>query len=127
MANNNPKIDKLIDNSKQKSKITKQKAEEALKKMIKKQMKINFNSVSEEAHVSKSFLYKDKDLRARIETLRSQQEGLPSPRQVKRNMSNESKDVIIATLRKKIEKLEDENKKLKNQLQKDLNDFYKEL
>ncbi|MGG4177973.1 DUF6262 family protein [Virgibacillus pantothenticus] len=46
--------------------------------MIKKQLYINFNSVAEQAKVSKGFLYKNHRLHSRIETLRKQQEGLSS-------------------------------------------------
>lgn len=41
--------------------------------MIKKQIKINFNSVSAESGVSKAFLYRNTELRERIEKLRNQQ------------------------------------------------------
>lgn len=127
MPNYNPNTKALIDYSKRKTSNTQKKVEEALKRMIKRQMKINFNSVSEEASVSKGFLYKDEELRHRIETLRKQQDGLSSPKQVKRNMSDKSKDVLIASLRNRIEKLEEENKRLKKQLQKDLGQFYKQI
>ncbi|MEZ2660173.1 DUF6262 family protein [Aneurinibacillus aneurinilyticus] len=53
-------------------------------------MKINFNSVSEESRVSKAFLYRNTELRDQIATLRKQQEGSPSIKQVKRNMSDAS-------------------------------------
>jgi hypothetical protein len=92
--------------------------------MIKKQMKINFNAVAEEAGVSKSFLYKYKDIRERIEILRQQQEGLESPRQVKRNMSDQSKDVIVASLKKRNKELDEENKELKKQIKVGFSDFY---
>lgn len=60
-----------------------QKVEEAIKRMIKKQMKINFNSVSTESGVSKAFLYRNSELRDRNETLRKLQEGLPSINKLK--------------------------------------------
>lgn len=116
MSNENPNTEGIIKHAKLKTEKTIQKVEEAIKKMIKKQLKINFNSVSAESGVSKAFLYRNTELRDRIETLRKQQEGLPSIKQVKRNMSDSSKDVIIASLRKRVKDLENENKDIKEQL-----------
>lgn len=50
--------------------------------------------------VSKAYLYKNQELRERIETLRKQQEGLPSHKQVKREMTDASKDVLIVAKNK---------------------------
>ncbi|MFI8710691.1 DUF6262 family protein [Brevibacillus brevis] len=127
MANNNPNTEAIINHAKAKTEATKKKVDNALKLMIKKQMKINFNSVSEESGVSKGYLYKNSELRHRIETLRLQQEGLPSPRFVKRNTSESSKDVLIAILRKKVEDLTKENKKLKQQLKIHFGTIYEKI
>jgi predicted translin family RNA/ssDNA-binding protein len=51
------------------------------------------------------------------ETLRKQQDGLPSPKQVKREMTEASKDAVIAAKNKRIKDLKDENKILKHELQ----------
>ena len=95
--------------------------------MIKQKEKINFNSVSVKSGVSKPFLYKYTEIRSRIETLRKQQEKLDSPTQVKRNMTDSSKDVVIESLRKKVKHLEEENKKLKEQLKVDWAAVYNEI
>ena len=79
---------------------------------------INFDSVSEETNVSKSYLYNNKAVRQRLEGLREQQKGLPSPRQVKREMTDANKDVVIAAKNKQIKELEAENKRLKEELKK---------
>ncbi|MDD3438192.1 MAG: DUF6262 family protein [Clostridiaceae bacterium] len=91
------------------------KVNEAIQRLIKAKAKINFNSVSAEAGVSKAYLYKNADVRARVDLLRKQQEGLPSPGQVKREMSGNSKDVLIAAIRQKIKRLEEENEHLKQE------------
>ena len=70
--------------------------DDAIQRLIKNKGKVNFNSVSEESGVSKAYLYTHPDIRDRIETLRKQQEGLPSPKQLKREMTDASKDVVIA-------------------------------
>lgn len=89
--------------------------------------RINFNSVSKEAGVSKATLYNNKDFRSRIETLRNQQSQVPTPKQVKREMNESNKDALIASLKRKNKKLEDENKKLREQLKVAYADIYKKL
>ena len=101
--------------AKQRKLETAEKVDEAIQRLIKTKAKINFNSVSMEAGISKAYLYKNADLRTRIDALRKQQEGLPSPGQVKREMSNNSKDVLIAAIRQKIKTLEEENTRLKQE------------
>jgi cell shape-determining protein MreC len=101
--------------------------ESTIKEMIKQQMKINFNSVSTKSGVSKPFLYKYSEIRSRIETLRKQEENLETPKQVKRKMTEQSKDVIIASLRKRNKLLEEENKRLKEQLKVDWAAIYNEI
>ncbi|OME83104.1 transposase [Paenibacillus sp. FSL A5-0031] len=127
MANHNPNITGINKYSKEKTKSAIGKVDEALKNMIRRQMYINFNSVSEFSGVSKGFLYKNPDLRKRIEMLRKQQDGLPSAKQVKRNMSDNSKDVIIASLKQRVQKLEKENSELKKQLKIQFGDLYKKI
>ncbi|PGS46042.1 DUF6262 family protein [Bacillus sp. AFS041924] len=127
MANKNPNTEPLLRSIEDKKQKTKQKVEYTIKEMIKQKEKINFNSVSAKSGVSKPFLYKYSDIRSRIETLRMQEEKLDTPKQVKRNMTEQSKDVIIASLRKKIKHLEDENKKLREQLRVDWAAIYNEF
>src|SRR5690625_4624760 len=127
MANKNPNTEPLLRSIEDKKQKTRQKVERTIKEMIKKQEKINFNSVSVKSGVSKPFLYKYSDIRSRIETLRKQEEKLDTPNQVKRNMTDHSKDVIIASLRKKVKHLEDENKQLMERLKFDWAAIYEEI
>ncbi|WP_440603523.1 DUF6262 family protein [Bacillus sp. GB_SG_008] len=106
---------------------TYQRVDEAIKRLIKANETINFNSVSKEAGVSKATLYNNKDFRSRIETLRNQQSQVPTPKQVKREMNESNKDALIASLKRKNKKLEDENKKLREQLKVAYADIYKKL
>ncbi len=106
---------------------TAKKVDEAIQRLVKNKDRINFNSVAEEASVSKAYLYTNQEIRQRIENLRKQQEGLPSARQVKREMTDASKDAVIAAKNKKIKELEDENKRLKEELQKLRGKFYDSL
>ena len=127
MANQNPNTEALLQSIEEKKQKTKQKVESTIREMIKQKEKINFNSVSVKSGVSKPFLYKYSEIRSRIETLRKQEEKLDSLNQVKRNMTNSSKDVVIESLRKKVKHLEEENKKLKEQLKVDWAAIYNEL
>ena len=97
---------------------TAKKVDDAIQRLIKTKAKINFNSVAIESGVSKAYLYKNADLRTRIDILRKQQEGLPSPGQIKREMSDKSKDVLIAVIREKIKKLEKENEQLRQEAER---------
>ena len=72
-------------------------------------------------------LYDNKDIRERIETLRYQQSQVPTPSQVKREMNDNNKDAIIASLKRKIKRLEEENKQLKEQLKVNYAEIYKQL
>src|SRR5690625_568064 len=107
MANKNPNMGPLLKSIENKRQKAFQKVEDTIKVMIKQKQKINFNSVAEKSGVSKSFLYKYSDIRNRIKTLRKQEEGLETPKQVKREMTEQSKDVIIASLRKRNKALEE--------------------
>lgn len=127
MANKKPNTGPLLRSIEEKKQKTILKVESTIKEMIKQQMKINFNSVSTKSGVSKPFLYKYSEIRFRIETLRKQEENLETPKQVKRKMTDQSKDVIIASLRKRNKLLEEENKNLKEQLKVDWSAVYNKI
>lgn len=110
-----------------KSEETLKKVDQAIRLLIKNKERINFNTVATTAQVSKSFLYNNKQVRERIEFLRNQQEQVKSPKAIKRNMSNESKDATIEILRERIKKLEAENKRLKEDNKRLLGIKYSEL
>jgi len=129
MANNTPKNNtgNLLKHSQTKSRISHEKVDLAIRKMIKNKELINFNSVAAAANVSKPFLYNNKEIRERIETLRKQQQNVNNPKDVKRNMSDQSKDALIEILRMKIKDLELKNKELTKQLQHYLGNFYEQM
>lgn len=107
--------------------ITQEKVDKAIQRLIKSQKAINFNSVSSESGVSKKTLYDNKSFRERIETLREQQSHVPTPAQVKREMNDNNKDALIASLKRKIKKLEEENKQLREQIKVNYAEMYKKL
>ena len=112
---------------KERKAITQQKVDDAIKRLIKAQQAINFNSVANESGITKATLYNNLDIKERIEGLRLQQSKVPTPSQVKREMDNNNKDAIIASLKRKIRRLEDENKQLKAQLKITYSDIYKHI
>ena len=107
--------------------ITQEKVDKAIQRLIKAQKAIYFNSVANESGITKKTLYDNKDIRERIEILRYQQSQVPTPSQVKREMNDNNKDAIIASLKRKIKRLEEENKELKEQLKVNYADIYKQL
>jgi len=97
---------------------TAEKVDQAIRRLIRANEDINFNSVSKESGVSKASLYNHADIRQRIDSLRRQQSEAPTQKQVKREINDASKDAIIETLKRKIKALESENKELREQMKK---------
>lgn len=110
----NINVDGLIRHAETKKKQTIEKVDLAIRKIITSKGSINFNSVSQTSGVSKSYLYKNAEIRERIEELRKQMNN--SAKFLKKEMTESSKDIIIAAKNKKIHDLEKENKSLKEQL-----------
>ncbi|MBZ9686783.1 DUF6262 family protein [Clostridium estertheticum] len=108
---------------------THKKFDEAIQKLIKINKTINFNSVSLEAGLTKATLYNNADIRERVETLRHQQAQVQvhTPAQIKRAMDENNKDAIIASLKRKMKKMEEENKQLKKQVKISYGDIYKSI
>lgn len=59
---------------------TLEKVDQAIKRLLRANKSINFNSVSEESGVSKASLYNHSDIRERIESFRRQQSQAPTPK-----------------------------------------------
>lgn len=106
---------------------TSQKVDKAIQRLVRANEPINFNSVASEAGVAKATLYNNRELRDRIESLRQQQAQVPTPKQVKREIDENNKDAIIASLKRKIKKLEEEKKQLREQLKFAYADVYKQI
>ncbi len=106
---------------------THQKVEQAIERLMKVHKSINFNSVANESGITKSTLYNNKDIRKRIEEIRLNQSKVPTPSQVKTEMDENNKDAIIASLKRRIKKLDEENKELREQLKISYADIYKKI
>lgn len=99
MSNKNPNTTKIVELAKQKSYVTEKKVFATIKSMVKDKKVINYNSVSKESNVSKSFLYKNDGIRKKIDMFRNNQTQLKSIVNHKPNTSDTSKDIIIESLK----------------------------
>lgn len=106
---------------------TRKKVDETIRFLIKNGKPINFNSVANESGVAKATLYNNSDIRERIELLRQQQVQAPTASRARKQIDENNKDAIIESLKRKIKKLESENKKLNDQLKVAYGDIYKSI
>lgn len=113
---NNRNTEGLKKHANKKSFLAKEKVDNAIQRLIKDQGTINFNTVAIQANVTKAYLYNNKKIRARIEKLREQQGGSIKKQTSKVNMTESSKDILIASKNKRLKLLEEENQLLKEQL-----------
>ncbi|MGG0570063.1 DUF6262 family protein [Priestia flexa] len=127
MSNKNPNTSKIVELARQKSLDTEKRVFSTIKSLIKNKRVINYNTVSQESNVSKSFLYNNEGIRKKIDMLRNEQANLKKVINHRPNTSEKSKDVIIESLKFKIEHLEKENKELKEALKAKYSEFYKSL
>jgi hypothetical protein len=119
----------LTAHAKQRSEEKRKRVDEAITRLLQEQQAINFNSVAKAADVSKAYLYGQPLLRERIEALR-QQEGEQALRaRIARTAgkSDASKDLVILAKDRRIKELEEENRRLKKDLQVALGRAYERL
>jgi len=107
----------LNEYAKNKTKITLEKVDKAIRELSLGEQKINFNSVCNLSGVSKTFLYNNAEIKKRIEELRDMQTEKVIKHRLKYDKTDKSKDIIIMAKDKKIKGLQEENRKLKEQLE----------
>lgn len=93
------------------------KALDAVKELQLEKKPVNFNSVHKRSKISKSFLYEDSEIRITIEQCREHETNKSAVRHEKYDKTSRSKDVIIKAKDKRIAKLEEENGKLRCELE----------
>ena len=96
---------------------TRKKALDTIREMQMESEPVNFNSVRNRSGISKNYLYNEPETRKSIEECRQQEKSKPTARQAKYDKTSQSKDVIIQAKEKRIAKLEEENRKLKHELE----------
>ncbi len=111
-------IDGLRTHAQQKAIDTARRAEAAIAHLLKEQRPVNFKTVAETAGISTAWLYGNEALKQRIIHLRTQQMPAVQVKISQREQaSSASKDAMIAALRQRIKKLEEENRVLKKQVE----------
>lgn len=116
MSNPNPNTVNMLEYSRLRTEQAINKFHVTISQMLKDNIPVNFNSVSDHAGISKRFLYSHADIKEKIIKLRS----LPTSKQfhsVKAPLNESSKDVIISRQKLKIQSLNEEISKLRNELQ----------
>lgn len=88
----------------------------AIKELKSRGEPINFNTVHIESGASKSYLYKTPEIRETIEVERSAAAARAGAWHKKYDRTSRSKDVVIEAKDKRIAKLEDENRQLRQEL-----------
>ncbi|WP_373545616.1 DUF6262 family protein [Chamaesiphon sp.] len=106
------KIEALQEAAALKAQEATERVEKALERMLKQNQKINFQTISHSANVSTAYLYKYPELKNRIITLRDQQKNQAKPKQAP-IASDNSKTVIINTLREETKRLRVEMSELR--------------
>jgi hypothetical protein len=119
----------LVANAHQRKEEKRQRVEEALTRLLREHQLVNFNSVAKVAGVSKTYLYSQPQLRDRIEALRQQEREQTVRERVARptGKTDAAKDLVILAKERRIKELEEENRKLKQQLKAALGKVYDQL
>ena len=90
---------------------------EAIETLKKQNEPVNFSTVQKKSGVSKHYLYEHDEIRTMIEAARSEEAERASAWHKKYDRTSKSKDVLISAKGKRIAKLEEENQKLKRELE----------
>jgi Family of unknown function (DUF6262) len=119
----------LAAHAKQRSEEKQKRVDEAITRLLQEQQAINFNSVAKAAGVSKAYLYSQPRLRGRVEALRQQETEKVVRERVVRTAgkTDASKDLVILAKERRIKELEEENRRLKKDLQVALGKAYDRL
>lgn len=96
--------------------LTERKASDAIDCLLKEKRPVNFKQVAKLSGISAATLYKHENIKQRIIALRNHPSIQTSAKNSKADVSESGKDAIIASLKRRIEKLERDNHLLRNQL-----------
>lgn len=88
----------------------------AIKEMQEAGEVVNFNTVHLKSGASKNYLYTNEVIRREIESIRSTEAAKAGAWHKKHDRTSKSKDVIIESKDKRIAKLEEENLRLRREL-----------
>ena len=121
-------IEGMKSHAQRRAQETHQRVDQTITTLVRERKPINFNTVAHSAGVTKSYLYTQSDVRARIEALRTSQNTPRHQRQsVPYERTDASKDMLLAAKDRRIKALEEENCQLKEELKKSLGRAYDQL
>jgi hypothetical protein len=109
-------VEGLRQNAQKKREEAIKRTDAGIQQLLKEKRPVNFKTVAEVAGVSTAWLYREPEIKARIEQLReqaSQTKKVPP----KQRASDASKDAMIKTLKSRISKLDADNRELRKQLE----------
>jgi hypothetical protein len=92
-------------------------ASDAIRRLALMNQKLSFALVAQEAGLSIAYLYKNEDLKRRIQTLRRQKEDRLTARQQERKAGDDAHKVIVKQLKEKIQELEAEKVAQKREIE----------
>jgi len=110
-------VEGLRQNAQKKRQEAIKRTDAGIQQLLKEKRSVNFKSVAEVAGVSTAWLYKEPEIKARIERLREQGSSSKKKAPPKQRASDASKDAIIKTLKDRCAKLDAEIKGLREQIE----------
>jgi len=121
-------VEGMKNHSQRRSQEARNRVDQAIFRLIRENKPINFNTIAQSADVTKSYLYTQSDIRARIEALRLSPVAPKQPRSPFFHERTEaSKDLLLAAKDRRIKALEEENSRLKEDLKKALGKLYEKV
>ncbi len=115
--NRKPNTQEVIRLAAEKSEQARQRTKDAIRGLQQQGKIVNFSTVCEVAHVSKTFLYDPRhaDLAQEIRRLRELPRTQPPTVQISPKKSEDAKDAQIARLKERVHKLEQQVKELQKE------------
>lgn len=111
---NSPQAKALRQSAQAKRKEAFEKVDAGIKKLLKEGKPINFSQVVAASGVSRAWLYKEPEVKARIDQLRAQStQGKKLPRKI--SATEASTKALNATLKARVKRVEAENRELRRQ------------
>ncbi len=119
----------LVAHAHQRKEEKQKRVDEVIARLLRDKRAVNFNAVAKAAGVSKTYLYCQPQLRDRIEALRQQEREQAVRERAARptGKTDAAKDLVILAKERRIKELEEENLKLKRQLNAVLGKAYDRL
>jgi hypothetical protein len=110
-------VEGLRRNAQKKRQAAIKRTDAGIQQLLKDKRPVNFKTVAEVAGVSSAWLYREPEIKARIERLREQGSSSSKKAPARQRASDASKDAIIKTLKERCSKLDNEVRGLREQLE----------